>query len=65
VVTGADGQRFTNAGAASQVGKALPPAEYPPIDVAHNHDLFHMLYDVRRIPQIPSIGFWLNTKGLQ
>ena len=27
------------------------------------HELFHMLYDVREFPQIPSIGFWLGTRG--
>ena len=28
-----------------------------------NHELFHVLYDVREIPQIPSIGYWLGTGG--
>jgi hypothetical protein len=48
---------------ASQLGKALPTNEYAPVDLPLGHELFHMLYDVRRLPQIPSIGFWLNTGG--
>ena len=27
------------------------------------HQLFHVLYDVREIPQIPSINFWYGTGG--
>ena len=27
------------------------------------HDLFHALYDINEVPQIPSIGFWLGTGG--
>jgi Domain of unknown function (DUF4159) len=47
----------------NQLAKALSPDEYPPVDVPLSHELFHMLYDVRRIPQIPSIGFWMGTGG--
>jgi len=28
-----------------------------------DHELFHTLYDIREVPQIPSIGFWLGTGG--
>ena len=41
-----------------QIAKALPPERYPIVDVPLEHTLFHTLYDVRRIPQIPSINFW-------
>ena len=41
-----------------QIAKALPPERYPIVDVPLDHTLFHTLYDVRRIPQIPSINFW-------
>lgn len=43
---------------AGQIAKALPPARYPIIDVPIEHVLFHTLYDIRRIPQIPSINMW-------
>jgi hypothetical protein len=42
----------------NELAKALPPERYPIIDIPLDHALFHTLYDVRRIPQIPSIGFW-------
>jgi hypothetical protein len=48
---------------ANEIGKALPPGQYPPVDVPLNHELFHMLYDVKRVPQIPSIDFWAGTGG--
>ncbi len=46
-----------------EIRKALPSGDYPLIDVPMDHALFHTLYDVREIPQIPSIGFYLGTGG--
>jgi hypothetical protein len=46
---------------AGQIAKALPPGRYPINDVPLEHALFHTLYDVRRIPQIPSINFFART----
>jgi hypothetical protein len=46
-----------------QIGKALLPSRYRILDLPLDHVLFHMLYDMRRIPQIPSIGFWFGTGG--
>ncbi len=46
---------------AEQVGKALPPSQYPNIDIPLTHELFHMLYQVNQVPQIASIGFWFRT----
>ncbi len=43
---------------AGEIAKALPPERYPIIDVPLEHTLFHTLYDIHRIPQIPSINFW-------
>ena len=48
---------------AREVGKAFPPGQYPIIDVPLDHPLFHVLYDIKRIPQIPSINFWAGTGG--
>ena len=47
-----------------QIAKALPPERYPIVDVPLDHTLFHTLYDIHRIPQIPSIDFW-NGPGSQ
>ena len=46
---------------AGQVGKAFPPERYPIVDVPLDHQLFHTLYDIQKIPQIPSIDFWAYT----
>lgn len=48
---------------AAEIGKALPAHEYPVIDLPLRHELFHMLYDIHRFPQIPSIGFWFGSRG--
>jgi len=47
----------------AQISKALPPAEYPIFDVPVEHPIRHTLYDVDRIPQIPSIQFWRRSGG--
>ena len=40
-----------------ELRKVLPASEYPIIDVPMNHSIFHSLFDAKRFPQIPSIGF--------
>ena len=47
----------------NELRKALPSSEYPEFDVPLDHPLFHVLYDVKEIPQIPSINFWYGTGG--
>jgi hypothetical protein len=47
-----------------QMGRVLPPGQYPIVDLPLSHPLFHALYDVREIPQIPSIQFWRRTGGM-
>jgi hypothetical protein len=48
---------------ATELRKALPAAEFPIVDLTPEHPLFHTLYVVPRVPQIPSIDFWLGTGG--
>jgi len=43
-----------------ELRKVLPASEYPIIDVPMNHSIFHTLFDSKRFPQIPSIG-WTNS----
>jgi Domain of unknown function (DUF4159) len=47
----------------NEIRKALPSGDYPVQDVPLDDALFHMLYDVREIPQIPSIGAWGGPGG--
>lgn len=45
----------------AQLAKALPPDEYPIVDVPLDHPMFHTLFDVKEIPQIPNIGQWESS----
>lgn len=48
---------------AAQIARVLPPAEYPWIDLAPGHPLFHAQFEVRQTPQISSINFWAGSGG--
>jgi hypothetical protein len=48
---------------ASELSKALPPAEYPIRDLPLDHPLFRSQFIVTRVPQIPSINHWMGTGG--
>jgi hypothetical protein len=46
-----------------EIRKVLPSGEFPLRDLPLDHPIFHVLYDVKELPQIPSIDFWLGTGG--
>jgi hypothetical protein len=46
-----------------EIGRVLPPGEYPIIDIPPDHPIMHTLYDVREIPQVPSISHWSRSGG--
>ena len=46
-----------------EIGKVLPLGEYPIFDLPPNHLIFQVLYDVREVPQIPSIQYWRRSGG--
>jgi len=46
-----------------QFSKVLPPAEYPIIDLPPSHPLFSAQFQVTKVPQISSIGFWAGSGG--
>jgi len=41
-----------------EIGRVLPPSEYPIVDVPMDHPLFHSQFAVTEFPQIPSIQAW-------
>ena len=47
----------------NELRKALPSSDYPLTDLTLDHPIFHVLYDVKEIAQIPSISFWYGTGG--
>ena len=48
---------------ASEIGRVLPPGEFPIVDIPITHPIVHTLYGVKSIPQVPNIGFWSSTGG--
>ena len=47
----------------SQLARVLPPSEYPIVDIPPDHAVLKTLFDVKQIPQIPSIQFWRTSGG--
>jgi hypothetical protein len=45
----------------SQIRKALPAADYPIFDVPLDHPMFHTQFEVKKVPQIPSINFFFGS----
>ena len=46
-----------------EIGRVLPPAEFPIFDIPRDHPIMHMLYDVKEVPQVPAITFWMRNGG--
>ena len=46
-----------------QIGLALSRSEYPIVDLSIHHSIWHTLFDLKTIPQIPSIQSWRRTGG--
>ena len=42
----------------TQIAKALPPSQYPILDLSVGDPIFRMLYPINSLPQIPNIGLW-------
>ena len=47
----------------AELARVLPPGEFPIIDIPPDHPIMHTLYDVREVPQVPSINHWSRTGG--
>ena len=47
----------------TQIGRVLPPGEYPIVDLPLEHPLMHALYDVKTFLQVPSIQHWRTSGG--
>jgi hypothetical protein len=48
---------------ADEIGKALPPGEFPIKELEPDHAIFRTLFPVTQIPQVPSMQFWRMTGG--
>ena len=43
-----------------QLAFILPGGEFPVVDLTADHPLFHTLFNIERVPQIPNVGLWVN-----
>jgi len=41
--------------------QVLPPEEYPRFEIPLDHPIYHMVFDVKEAPQVPSINNWYST----
>ncbi len=48
---------------AAEMAKVLTPSRYPFVDIPPEHTMFRTLFDVKKVPQIPGISFWMGTGG--
>jgi Domain of unknown function (DUF4159) len=46
-----------------EIGRVLPPAEYPIVDITPDHPLMHMMYTIKAVEQVSSIQFWRRSGG--
>jgi hypothetical protein len=46
-----------------QIGLALPHGRYPIVDLPLNHPIWSSLFDVKKVPQMPSIQSWRRSGG--
>ena len=47
----------------SEIRKVFPATDYPIIDLPSSHPLFHTMFDLHGVPQIPGIGTWISGRG--
>jgi hypothetical protein len=47
---------------AREIGKVLPPSEFPIVDVPLNHPIFRSQFETK-VVQIPSINAWMGMGG--
>jgi hypothetical protein len=46
-----------------EFSKVLPPHEYPIVDLPLDHPLFRSQFEIKQVPQIPSINHWMGSGG--
>ena len=46
-----------------EIGRVLPPNEYPIRDITPDHPIYRMMFTVAQLPQIPSISHWRRSGG--
>jgi hypothetical protein len=44
------------------IAKVLPPGTFPMVELPMSHPLYHTLFDIARVPQIPNVGLWMSAR---
>lgn len=47
----------------AEIYGVLPPDEFQIIDIPLDHEIFHIVFDVTEVPQVPSIQHWYRSGG--
>ena len=47
----------------NEIRKVLPAGQYPIVDLPLDHPLFRTHFVVRKVPQIPSLNYWMGSGG--
>jgi hypothetical protein len=43
-----------------EIERVLPPEEYPMVDIPLDHELFHIVFNIDEVPQVPGISnYWM------
>jgi len=46
---------------AMEMSKVFSPEEYPIVDIPLDHEIFHIVFPLKEVPQIPGIMAWFQT----
>jgi hypothetical protein len=46
-----------------EIANVLPPIQFPIVDLPTDHPMLRSQFELQRIPQIPSINYWLGSGG--
>jgi hypothetical protein len=46
-----------------EIRHALPASDYPIFDIPDDHPIFRTQFEVKDVPQIPNIGFYMRSGG--
>jgi hypothetical protein len=46
-----------------EIRKVFPAGSYKIVDLPLTHQIFHQVFEVRKVPQIPSINAWYGTRS--
>jgi hypothetical protein len=47
----------------AEIRRVLPPEEYPMHDLPRDHPLWRAMFQIEKLPQIPSINHWSRSGG--